>query len=158
MSLRSIAMSLVLLTASPAFAGVGAGLPELSGTAAVDCPCQADRAKLEAFRDELANAKTPEEAKSMALRKVDVGHKAIKQAAKVMPGQNSIVEADAKLTAFEDSIAQAGTQQEVADRFDGLMARPTGVGCQYDTVEILVIVIGFLLGVIPGIIFLFLFC
>jgi hypothetical protein len=33
-----------------------------------------------------------------------------------------------------------------------------GGGCSYDTVEIVVIVIGFILGIIPGIIFLFLFC
>jgi hypothetical protein len=30
--------------------------------------------------------------------------------------------------------------------------------CHYDTVEIVIIVIGFVLGIIPGVIFLLLFC
>ena len=43
----------------------------------------------------------------------------------------------------------------MANVFGGL---DQSAGCDYTTTEIIVIVIGFVLGIIPGIIFLFLFC
>jgi hypothetical protein len=148
MSLRSVVLSSLLLFSAPALAGVGDP----------GCPCEADRAKLQAFRDDIASADTPEHARDMALDKIRIGHKAIHKASRMMPGESGFAEADAKLSAFEGSVAAASTQEEVADQFDQLMARPTGMSCSYDTVEVVVIVIGFLLGIIPGIIFLFLFC
>lgn len=138
-------LSALLLTSAPA--------------RAADCPCAADRVELQGFRDKLANAATPEDARHLALEKTRLGHKAIRQVAKVAHGDPGITEADDRLSAFEGGVARAGTQEDVAHQFDVLMAADVADGhCAYTNVEIAIIIVGFLLGIIPGIIFLFLFC
>lgn len=132
--------------ASPAFA---------SGP---DCPCESERAQLMTFRNKLANAESPDAAREMALSKTRLSHKAIDQAEKLFPNDPEIAAAEQRLDTFEDGVARAQSQEEVAMQFDNLMVQQVAGGCEYTPVEVAVIVIGFLLGIIPGIIFLFLFC
>ncbi|MEQ1508311.1 MAG: hypothetical protein ABMB14_39130, partial [Myxococcota bacterium] len=120
------------------------------------CPTDAERARFGAFRDRLAAAGTPDEAKELALNKVKVAHQAIDAAAGIVKDADGIAEADAKLDAFEAQIDAATSQDEVAAAFTSLGA--TAGSCDYDKVEIVIIVIGFVLGILPGILFLLLFC
>lgn len=150
MTLLSSLLSIALLSSSPAMADEpdpGCG-----------CIQESHRAEMQAFRDKIADAGSPEEAREMALSKTRLGHKAIRRAARTLPDSSGLAEAEARLDAFEAGIEGAQTQQEVAMQFDQLMAQRTGISCQYDTVEVVLIVIGFILGILPGVLFLFLFC
>lgn len=95
----------------------------------------------------------------MVLRQSRIGHVALEQAVRLAPEQVDILGAEARLSDFEAGVSAAATQAEVAEQLDGVVAAEAdGGGCDYTTVEIIVIVIGFILGILPGILFLFLFC
>lgn len=147
MSFRHAALAGLLAVSLPAFA---------SGP---ECPTEPDRSELRAFRDRVAAADSPEAAKSMALAETRRGHKAIARAAKLLPNNAEIAAAERRLSDFEAGVEAANTPGEVADRIDTLMVSSNvGTPCDYTGTEILIIVIGFLLGILPGILFLFLFC
>jgi hypothetical protein len=138
------------------FAALTLLLSPLSALAArPTCPTPAHEARLHAFGAELAGAESPEAAKEMALAKIALGHQAIDRVARVLPNDEGIADAEARLDAFEAGVLAADSQREVAAQFDQLALLGS---CQYDTVEIAIIVIGFILGILPGILFLFLFC
>ena len=146
MSIRHAALAALLTLSTPAFAS----RPE--------CPCESERATLKGFRDQLAAAESPDAAKEMALDQTRLGHVAIARVAKAMPNNRELQAANDRLTAFEAGIDAAVTQGEVAHQFDQLMASPSaGTGCSYTTTEVVIVIIGFVLGVLPGILFLFLF-
>jgi hypothetical protein len=112
---------------------------------------------LSGFSARLASSGTTEEARDRALAKIRLGHKAIDKAARILPGEVAgIAEATARLDALEAGVRAADTPAGVAAEFDRLGAN--AVSCDYTTVEVVVIVIGFVLGIIPGILFLILFC
>ena len=64
----------------------------------------------------------------------------------------------ADLEAFADGVAAAQSRGEVADRFATLRGQQTAANCHYSTGEVIAIVLGFILGVLPGIILLILLC
>ena len=147
MSPRILVLSIALLGSVPAQASTGM------------CPTDADRSQLLAFRDRIAAAKTPQDAKEMAYKQTRLGHAAIRRAAEALPGDDGIAEADARLATFDAGVAGASTQAEVAAQFDTLMqTQAQEHRCDYTPSEVAIIVIGFLLGILPGILFLFLFC
>lgn len=138
--------ALALLTAAPAFAKDGGS-----------CPSEADRAELRGFSARLASAGTTEEARELALAKIRLGQKAIDRAEKLrVADATGLAEAEARLDALEAGVRAAETPDAVAAQFDRLDAN--AVKCDYTPTEIIIIVVGFVLGIIPGIIFLFLFC
>ncbi len=121
------------------------------------CPTEAQHATLGGFRDRLAGAESPAAAKRLALQQTRLGHKAIDQARRAFPDEPGLAAADAKLDGFEAGVRAANTQGEVAAQVDTLSAN-VGMNCDYTSVEVVIIVIGFILGILPGILFLFLFC
>ena len=95
----------------------------------------------------------------MALRQTRLGHEAIRRASRVLPKDAGIADALGRLDAFDAGVAASTSQQEVAGQFDALLLQnAAGGSCDYTTTEIVVTIIGFVLGIIPGILFLFLFC
>ena len=144
-TLFSLALALQLTTAAPA--------------SAQECPSGQDRAQIEAFRDRIAGAESPAAARELALTQTRMGHEAIRRASRALPGDSAIAEADARLSAFEAGVNAAETQAQVAGQLDTLVQTETSLGsCDYTRTEIVIIIIGFLLGILPGILFLFLFC
>jgi hypothetical protein len=128
---------------------------------AFGCPCDAEQARLEAFADKVAQAPTLAEAQDMALDKVALSRKAIRIADKQLGGDPAIAEATARLDAFDAQVRAATDQEQVSAAVGGLVRHPGGQvqgRCSYTAGEVVIIVIGFLLGIIPGIIFLFLLC
>jgi hypothetical protein len=123
-----------------------------------ECPTEHDNQRFERFAQRLADAPTPEAARSSALAKIGVAHRAIDRAEAILPGEARLDDARGRLDAFEARVADAPTQDAVANEVRGLIALGGGTGCSYDTTEVVVIVIGFVLGILPGILFLFLFC
>lgn len=120
------------------------------------CPTAEQRALFQDFQDRLSRADSAEEARQQALSKIRQGKKAVRHAARLVKDQEGIDRARSKLDALERGVLQARTQDEVAAQFSQLGTQ--AVKCHYDTVEIVIIVVGFVLGVLPGILFLILFC
>jgi len=122
----------------------------------MQCPNNEQRAAFQDFQDKLARAGSPEQAKELALAKIELSHKAIKKASKLVSDGSAIARADAKLDTLEQGVLAAQTQQEVAAQFANIGV--FGTHCHYDTAEIVIIVVGFVLGILPGVIFMLLFC
>lgn len=147
MSFRTCAMLTIAL-----FSGLAHAAP-------AECATESQRSHLVAFRDKVASAASPAEAKQMVLRQSRYGHAALDKAARFAPEHADIQSAQARLVDFEAGVNAASTQAEVAEQVDEVvLAGADAAACAYTPVEIIVIVIGFILGILPGILFLFLFC
>ena len=88
---------------------------------------------------------------------------------KFIPFHPAIGEARAKIEAFEVEVRSAESQAEVAGAFGTLVRLASAndltvvdadikADCEYTTGEIVIIVIGFILAIIPGIIFMAILC
>jgi hypothetical protein len=135
-----------------------AALSTQTALAVPDCPTDDHRAELSAFAQRLQGADTPDEARDLALRKVRLSHRAVDQAVRLVPNDAELLEHQAVLEAFEADVLASRSQQEVARRFAALDARAEALRCHYSTGEVIAVVLGFILGVIPGIILLILLC
>ena len=123
------------------------------------CACDAERARLDAFAQKLADAPTLDDAQDKALGKIGLIRKVVTIADKQVHGDPALAEATEKIDALEARVRSAENQQQVSLAFSQLAQQDRmKAGCTYDTVEILLIIIGFLIFIIPGIIMLFLFC
>lgn len=121
------------------------------------CPNEHERSVLTRFGDRIAAADSAEEAQDLALSKLRVAHVALDRARSVLPGESeALADAELRLIALEDAVLAGTTPAEVAAPFEQMAALDGR--CDYTTVEIVVIVVGFVLGILPGVIFLFLFC
>jgi hypothetical protein len=121
------------------------------------CLCDAERARFDAFAQKLADAPTLDQAQDKALGKIALARKAVALADRQVHGDPAIAEATEKLDALDANVRSATSQQQVALAFSQLN-QSAKITCSYSTVEILIIIIGFLLFVIPGIILLILLC
>lgn len=146
MFLRLLALIGLLFMAAPAFARSDS------------CPSDNQRQQLSAFRDRLAGAASTEEAREMAFEQTRLGHVAIERASHVFHKNQDLMVAQAQLDAFDAQIQTATSQAEVAAAVDQLVDSNADMDCDYTNFEIVIIVIGFILGILPGILFLFLFC
>lgn len=122
------------------------------------CPTDRHLTKLQAFEDRLRGADSVEEARELALDKVDGSRDAVERAAKIVPNDPGLEEHIAQLDAFAEGVAEARTTDEVAHRFSTLRSQRVAGACAYTTGEIIAIVLGLVLGIIPGIILLILLC
>jgi hypothetical protein len=122
------------------------------------CPTDSDRATLHAFAEKLAHADDVGEAKDMAMKKLRLGHKALDAAEALAPDLQEMADARAKFDAFESTVVAASTTEEVASAFDNLAQQNQTMACDYTTAELIIIVIGFLFFILPGILFLIIFC
>ena len=125
---------------------------------AFGCPCDAERARLEDFAQKLAAAPTLEQAQDKALDKLALSHKVVKIADKQLHGDPAIAEATEKLDVLDARVRSAENQQQVSLVFSQLAEDRMKVGCDYTTAEILLIIVGFLFFVLPGIILMLLLC
>jgi hypothetical protein len=125
---------------------------------AFDGACDADLARFDAFAQKLADAPTLDDAQDMALDKVALTRKVVKLADKQLDGNAAIAEATQKLDALDARVRSAESQEQVSLAFSQLSQDRMKAACSYTTPEILLIVLGFLLFVIPGIILLLLLC
>jgi hypothetical protein len=121
------------------------------------CLCDAERARFDAFAQKLADAPTLDEAQDKALGKIALTRKAVALADRPLHGDPAIAEATEKLDALDVQVPSATSPQQVALAFSQLN-QSAKITCSYSTTEILIIIIGFLLFVLPGIILLILFC
>ena len=137
--------------------------------APADCPTDSDHAILSAFGDRIASADSPEAARGLALRQTRLARVAISRASLILPGDAEVMDAEARFATFEREVASSRSQSEVSKHFyalgqEGLPGQSrtgdtqSAANCDYTNGEIVIIIIGFILGILPGILFLFLFC
>jgi hypothetical protein len=122
------------------------------------CLCEAERARFDAFAQKLADAPTLDDAQDKALSKIALTRKVVALADKQVHGDPAIAEATQKLDALDAQVRAATSQQGVSLVFSQLAQDHMAVSCSYTTTEILLIILGFIFFLIPGIIMLFLFC
>jgi len=151
----------------PADAPPAAPAEKLLGALGVpDCACEIDVAELQRYRDLVAAAASAEEARALATRPSGMARRALGAARRLAPWSGSLRHAHGELVGYEGRVAKAQTPAEAAQEFEGLV-RLAGNGvtvggnsgrCHYDTAEIIAIVLGFILFIIPGIILLIVLC
>ena len=133
------------------------------------CNCAEARTELLVLRDRIAAASGLDESRRLALEQTGLARKALSRAKWVIPFNGALREASGKLDAYEVRVQEAGTPGEVAEAFGDLVRLASADGltivdaevkadCDYTTGEIVIIVIGFLFAIIPGIIFLAILC
>ncbi|HYC01419.1 MAG TPA: hypothetical protein VEC57_19960 [Candidatus Limnocylindrales bacterium] len=124
----------------------------------------------------IAEAATVEEARALAIGPARAARTAVAVAGTVVPWSKALADAGQRLEGFEDRIQRSSTQREVAVEFGRLVdvdsrgeliqladldAGPSVRGpgrCYYTTGEIIAIVFGFILFIVPGVVLLFVLC
>lgn len=127
-------------------------------TAAPRCPTDPQLQKLSAFEERLRGADSVDEARALAQRKVARTERAVRQARRLVPHDAELAEQQERLDAFARDLGRAETRYDVARRFTELRTEQAGAACHYSTGEIVAIAIGFVLGILPGILLLVLLC
>jgi hypothetical protein len=138
----------------------------------------AHSALLDDRRQQIAAAATVGDARKLAVGPARVARRALTVAAFVAPATDSFADAKTRLESFEAQVEASASPEEVAARFAELVdptAASAGTpiqladlqvgnadvdagGCNYSTGEIIAVVIGFILFIIPGIILLIVLC
>lgn len=161
--MRWSSLASALLGAVVGAGEAGAEIPSVPGGGCI--PCLSGAAS--AFTRELAEAPDVESARARALAPARIAQDVVARARWIAPGSDDLRKADVALAHFEEDVLRAETPDAVARRYERLLAfdratlgSTSGLldGCVYSTGEIIAIVLGFILGIIPGIILLFLLC
>ena len=152
------------------------------------CSCSVVHARyLEPFKEKIGHAKSLEEGRQVALSAVGDASRAVNKARFLVPWSKDLRSAQERIGALESRLRAAQSLSEIQAEFSSpvqtasagfsdavLQDQSPGVSgnsanatshskvfegkCNYSTGEIIAIVLGFILGIIPGIILLFLLC
>jgi hypothetical protein len=116
----------------------------------------------------IATADSLDQALNLALTPTNSAIDALDSAELIMPFNDDIELAKQRLSAARARMVAAASQQQVADEFSGLLLAGLdnnavnvdvgNTGCHYTSGETIAIVIGLILGIIPGLILLVLLC
>jgi hypothetical protein len=129
------------------------------------CVCEEERVELARYRDLVAAAATVEAAREKASWPSRLARRALSVAGFVKRDSASLDATRARLLAYEERVAKAPDAAAAAAEFEGLVRVAGDVhvggrrgGCTYDATEVIAIILGFILFIIPGIILLIVFC
>ena len=134
------------------------------------CPAGPDQyPELSQLKSKIAAAETVNQARKMALAPTDGALDTLKNARAIMPFSNDLRNTETRLNDARSRILVASSQAQVADEFSGMMLAGLdndraahisagNVDCNYSSVEVIAIVIGLTLGIIPGLILLVVLC
>ena len=129
------------------------------------CVCEEERVELARYRDLVAAAATVEAAREKASWPSRLARRALSVAGFVKRDSASLDATRARLLAYEERVAKAPDAAAAAAEFEGLVRVAGDVhvgghkgGCTYDATEVIAIIFGFILFIIPGIILLIVFC
>jgi hypothetical protein len=136
-------------------ASAGAHAASFPTLALARCACNAGQ--LDALRAEIESAPDAEEARRLAAPPLRLAREAVARAQQ-LPGGSALAATERRLVAGERAVAAAPTAPAVASAFSAAVGPPAAAGCSYTTLEIVAIVLGFILGIIPGLILLVLLC
>lgn len=120
------------------------------------CPTPAQLEQFDGFAAQLAEAESVDVARTMAIKRIDRSARAVQRAQRILPDDPGLAEASAEVEALRDDVLQATTPAGVAAPFNSFDTQTAD--CHYTGGEVVAIVIGFVLGIIPGVILLVLLC
>jgi hypothetical protein len=152
-----------------AFAARAAAAAQPSLPAALGCGC-IDRGELISLHDQIVTSATIAEAQAIALEPTLLAREALSRARWLALRSDAIREAEDRLVAYQGDVQAATSAAEVGQHFAQLVhlerelvvtdapfiGEP--VACAFSTLEIVAIVLGFILGILPGIILLLILC
>ena len=137
----------------------------LEAVGAPSCVCDEERLELARYGALIAAAKDADEARERALKPSRLARKALGLARWFTPDRAQLEPARQRLADYEARVARAQTPVEASREFEGLVrvagdvdVRVGDGGCHYTTTEVIAIILGFFLFIIPGIILLIVFC
>ena len=145
--------------------------PSLRASAPARC---VSNAPLEQLADRIRGTESLTEARDLAIRPTRLALSALSKTRWLSPGERGDLDrAYVDLVAYQQRVRSAQTSNEVALALETLLASPRGVqaalhadvdvdldggGCDYSGGEVIATILGFLLGILPGIILLVLLC
>lgn len=146
-------------------AWLAAAAPALAEPSEIaDCGC--DTGRLVWLQEAIAAAPTAEDARALAAPPLSLAASALARASSLLPGSKALEASQRRLETGEQLVASAGSPAAVASAFGvAVSGKPVLAdvevdppSCHYTTLEIVAIVLGFILGIIPGLILLVLLC
>lgn len=160
----AVALVIAAAGAHPIAAAVSPALVSTSSS-----PDSGRSSEISGALKDIAQASSLEEARALALTPTDAALGAVDTARKIMPFSQNLRLAQARLAEARSRIAAADTQSQVADEFSGMLLATldddrivhVDAGkhkCNYSTGETIAIVVGLILGIIPGLILLVVLC
>lgn len=159
---RAIGLALAILLAAPAALARPTPATPLGGGDELVCGFERGTARVELadLSERILSAESLEAARRIATSDSRFARDVLQRARLFAPGSESLQLAAAKLDAFHVEVAAASTRADVAASFDDLTRSAPGVdvGCHYSGGEVIAILLGLLLGIIPGLILMILLC
>ena len=157
-----LAGALLGLVPAGSFGLVPAGAVAASQPTLALVRCACDASELVARREEIASAGTLARAQALATPPLQLARQALVRARWLAPDSAGLAAKEEQLREGERAVAAASTPAAVAGAFSlavaGSPLPEAAFGCAYSTGEIIAIVIGFILGILPGIILLIILC
>lgn len=157
-------------TTSLAYAGLGQSYDAFSMIRESCSAGIAEHPELAALKQQILASASLEEAKKLALAPTDEAISALHSATMLVPFSDDLDASETRLSQARKQIQLASSQAQVADEFEGMMLAGLdndktasvklgkGTECDYSTGETIAIVIGLILGIIPGLVLLVLLC
>lgn len=167
--LLAITPVIVFMMPKTAAANAGSKIESLDLVSAACASGPAQYPELIRLRDDISKAESLNEARALALAPTADAIDALINARSIIPFSEDLRLAETRLSDARSRIEAADTQDQVADEFSGMMLagldddRVAGVsvgkvGCSYSTGETIAIIVGLILGIIPGLILLIVLC
>lgn len=122
------------------------------------CLCGLESTEVDALEARILDASTLDEARLIATRDTQLAYRVLKRARVLAPSAASLRAAAARLDDYHGIVGRASSRAEIATSFHHLTSPRTAADCDYSTGEMIAIVLGFILGIIPGLILLVLLC
>ncbi|MEQ1560924.1 MAG: hypothetical protein ABL933_18565 [Methyloglobulus sp.] len=170
--LSSIVLMMLIATSGLSNLALANAWPSAGSLELIKSTCKAGPSQyqeLSQLKDQIRTATSVKQARELALAPTDNALGALKNARIMMPFSDDLQMAETRLDDARSRILLASSQEQVADEFDGMMlagldndrAAHVNIGsgsCNYSTGELIAIVVGLILGIIPGLILLVVLC
>ncbi|PPD04144.1 MAG: hypothetical protein CTY29_06865 [Methylobacter sp.] len=155
---------------SVAHAGLGQSYDAFAMISQSCSPGFTEHPELVALKQQILASASLEEAKKLALAPTDEAISALQTATVLAPFSGDLDATETRLSRARKQIQLASSQAQVADEFEGMMlagldndkTASVKLGkdteCNYSSGETIAIVIGLILGIIPGLVLLVLLC
>lgn len=122
------------------------------------CLTEGQSQQLSRFQDRLRSTGDVAKAKKIARRRLGPAARVLEHAKGLHPGDEGLAEGLLRIEQMQIAVDASATPEQVADAFDTPIGLPADGGCSMSPGEIAATVLGFVLGIIPGIILLILLC
>lgn len=131
-----------------------------SSAEAALCGMEVAAADLDALEQRILDARSLDLAREIATTDTRLAQDVLGRARWLAPGGTSLMRASERLERYHDQVARASSRSDIVQGLRDITSGSPSIdsGCDYTGLEIFAIVLGFILGIIPGLILLVLLC